>query len=463
MTTSPALRTARPSIAVACAVLAVLTVLGTAPMPTDDARAGQDAASTDTDGVTFAELFEEMRSPESAGEGRGAVAVATTPPQIPEAQGGPAEVVETVAIPPIAESVTTARPTLLVRDVDPTMTEDVSQAPGVATAASATVDEVTLEIPGGSRTVTVAAVDPEQFRPLTPEITAQEAAVWERIIAGDAAFTHDAGTRLTVPLGTTVPLSGSDAPAVPEVVPAQDEGLRVGALASNGIPSVADALVSTDRGVQLGVTGPSDIYVAVADGADPEAVRQQLAALTGSDVELLEQPETRSNEFGAILVGSEARNFFEPFDYLDHGDGMITIDPGWVSRNIATTTQMPILGPGRVTCHRQMLIQLYGAFSEIEAAGLAPLIDLSQYGGCWVARHIDFNPAKPISMHGWGLAIDINVSTNGLGAQPTLDPRIVEIFDRWGFVWGGRWSRPDGMHFELGAVVDVPVPPGFFS
>jgi hypothetical protein len=34
-----------------------------------------------------------------------------------------------------------------------------------------------------------------------------------------------------------------------------------------------------------------------------------------------------------------------------------------------------------------------------------------------------------------------------------MDPRIVEIFDRWGFVWGGRWSTPDGMHFELGALL----------
>jgi hypothetical protein len=29
-----------------------------------------------------------------------------------------------------------------------------------------------------------------------------------------------------------------------------------------------------------------------------------------------------------------------------------------------------------------------------------------------------------------------------------MDPRIVDIFRRWGFAWGGTWVRPDGMHFE---------------
>jgi hypothetical protein len=23
------------------------------------------------------------------------------------------------------------------------------------------------------------------------------------------------------------------------------------------------------------------------------------------------------------------------------------------------------------------------------------------------------------------------------------------VFEKWGFEWGGRWSRPDPMHFEL--------------
>jgi hypothetical protein len=63
------------------------------------------------------------------------------------------------------------------------------------------------------------------------------------------------------------------------------------------------------------------------------------------------------------------------------------------------------------------------------------------------------SPGKPISRHAWGLAFDINVPANGYGAAPTLDPRIVEVFRRWGFKWGGDFSTPDGMHFELQQVV----------
>ena len=30
-----------------------------------------------------------------------------------------------------------------------------------------------------------------------------------------------------------------------------------------------------------------------------------------------------------------------------------------------------------------------------------------------------------------------------------MDRRVVEVFDRWGFQWGGRFLVPDGMHFEF--------------
>jgi hypothetical protein len=29
-----------------------------------------------------------------------------------------------------------------------------------------------------------------------------------------------------------------------------------------------------------------------------------------------------------------------------------------------------------------------------------------------------------------------------------MDPRLIEIMERWGLAWGGRWIVPDGMHFE---------------
>jgi hypothetical protein len=45
--------------------------------------------------------------------------------------------------------------------------------------------------------------------------------------------------------------------------------------------------------------------------------------------------------------------------------------------------------------------------------------------------------------------LDINVAQNPYGAEPRMDRRVVEVFERWGFTWGGRWLVPDAMHFEF--------------
>ena len=328
------------------------------------------------------------------------------------------------------------QPRLRVRVPNASMITRIRKVPGVSFATGMHVGTVPVGEQGTP--VRVAAVDVQEFRVLAPQVTTDAVAVWQRMVEGDAAFTHDAGTRLEAELGS--------------FVPAGTEGftLRVGAYASNGIPPVADALVTPQTAQSLGLRGQPEVLVSVDDGADLATVARRIAKVARAQVQIIKEPEQRR----AFITGADARNAFEPFTYVDMGDGMIQIDPNWVARNIVRR-RVPLL-KGEVVCHRLMVDQLAGALGEIEARGWGDLIDPSQYGGCWVPRHIDFNPAKPLSMHGWGLAADFNVSTNGLGMKPQLDPRVVEVFDRWGFVWGGRWSRPDGMHFELGALINSP-------
>ena len=58
-----------------------------------------------------------------------------------------------------------------------------------------------------------------------------------------------------------------------------------------------------------------------------------------------------------------------------------------------------------------------------------------------------------LSAHSYGIAIDINVERSHYWRwhkeYKNLIPReIVEIFERHGFIWGGRWEHFDTMHFE---------------
>ena len=59
------------------------------------------------------------------------------------------------------------------------------------------------------------------------------------------------------------------------------------------------------------------------------------------------------------------------------------------------------------------------------------------------------------SMHSWGAAIDINPAYSDYwrwkrgGAYANRIPaEIVAVFERHGFIWGGRWAHVDTMHFE---------------
>lgn len=321
---------------------------------------------------------------------------------------------------------------------DRNLVGELAGVAGVDYAASVRIGEVAVAVgPDDVQAVKFAAVNPERFRHLTPQATADAMEVWKRIVEGDAAFVHDVGNRLELELGERLPAAGTTT-------------VRVGALASNGAPPVADAVVNRETGVELGIDSAKTVFVVGSQNVSPSELAARVREAIDLEVELLDKPEPQR----AMLSGAAARGAFEPFNYISLGDGMLQIERGWIARNIVTA-DVPLF-PGTVRCHRLMIPQLRGALQEIQAEGLAQHIRPNEYGGCFTPRHVMFDANRGISMHAWGLAIDFNVSRNGYGEHPQMHPRIVEIFRKWGFNWGGAWSTPDGMHFELGALMDGP-------
>jgi len=61
-----------------------------------------------------------------------------------------------------------------------------------------------------------------------------------------------------------------------------------------------------------------------------------------------------------------------------------------------------------------------------------------------------------LSMHSFGIAIDINVNYSNYWRWQQGTPKyknkipmkIVEVFEKHGFIWGGSWYHYDTMHFE---------------
>ena len=54
-----------------------------------------------------------------------------------------------------------------------------------------------------------------------------------------------------------------------------------------------------------------------------------------------------------------------------------------------------------------------------------------------------------VASRAYGAAIDINAPQNPYGTKPTMNRRMVRIFESWGFNWGGDFLIPDGHHFEF--------------
>jgi hypothetical protein len=225
--------------------------------------------------------------------------------------------------------------------------------------------------------------------------------------------------------------------------------LAVGDVIHDSLIGAHEGLVSFATGERLGITRPRYLLVELRRDASMESVERKLRALPqpASGIRIRAPGETPEFRHGdAVLPQLRMKELFGEFSAVVGGGGRIEIDPAWVSEHIVSR-DVPILGS--VTCHERIIPQLDAAFQEIERRGLSGLVDAGDYGGCYSPRFLNADPAAGISHHSWGVAFDINLSQNPFGLPGRMDDRIIEILERWGFTWGGRWLVPDAMHFEF--------------
>lgn len=158
-----------------------------------------------------------------------------------------------------------------------------------------------------------------------------------------------------------------------------------------------------------------------------------------------------------IFSQQEKVSIFGRIEYNQTTGDNINITNDFI-RNIkfVEIPQMKKFGTNGMRFHYKGEEQLKGLWREWEQLDL--LQHILTFNGSFVPRFVRGTGGKtrPISAHAWGIAFDINASTNGLGMNPPMVGQtgsvrlLVKSAIKWGFYWGGWWpGRPDGMHFEI--------------
>ncbi len=82
-------------------------------------------------------------------------------------------------------------------------------------------------------------------------------------------------------------------------------------------------------------------------------------------------------------------------------------------------------------------------------------VGLSAIGGGFNWRPV--RDGAGLSAHAYGCAVDFDPDRNAMGndapnfSQPE-NRYVIDDFRKAGWVWGGTWERPDGMHFQAATI-----------
>jgi hypothetical protein len=141
---------------------------------------------------------------------------------------------------------------------------------------------------------------------------------------------------------------------------------------------------------------------------------------------------------------------FEPLFNAMYGD----CERGAVTPKMRSIAWLPKHGGGHVSITTANGVDkaLEAVVRELDELPDRFLKYLVPNSGTYNCRRIAGSTSR--SVHAWGAAIDINSAASdywrwsGTGWHNRIPVEIARVFERHGFIWGGRWYHYDTMHFE---------------
>lgn len=217
--------------------------------------------------------------------------------------------------------------------------------------------------------------------------------------------------------------------------------------------------------------------------AYPDAIREyrdnKLIFADGSELVF---DDGREKDFVTMLDNSDPQDmFFTGYDTLSDKPGYLN-DCG---RSRCEALFKKLYGSSAAAVQKQMVpVQWFGQtirFSGSHGAAkalekvrdeLSQKPELRKYlTGASTFYWRPVRGAKRLSAHSYGMAVDINTShsdywlwknpkageTAKIAYVNRIPLEVVKVFEKHGFVWGGRWYHFDTMHFEYRPELNPPV------
>ena len=139
-----------------------------------------------------------------------------------------------------------------------------------------------------------------------------------------------------------------------------------------------------------------------------------------------------------MITSSEClKKFGDPTNPKNEANYMVLFD-------VPTHLEIGVI-PKKIYCNKLLVQPLLDAFENLIDRKFVN--ELRTWDGCFNIRKK--RGLNSLSLHSWGLAIDVNAAWNQLGKVGTLSNGFGKCFTDAGFYWGKNFKRLDYMHFEL--------------